>query len=786
MEKRDNFITAIIDADLQSGRHNGIVTRFPPEPNGYLHIGHAKSICLNFGLAQQYNGRCHLRFDDTNPTKEEVEYVDSIQEDVKWLGFDWGEHLYFASDYFERMYELAEHLIRKGKAYVDSADRDTIREHRGTLTEPGRPTPDRDRPAHENLDLFRRMRAGEFPDGSLVLRAKIDLHNPNLLMRDPILYRIQHAHHHRTGDAWCLYPMYDYAHCLEDAFEDITHSICTLEFENNRELYDWVIEETEVESRPRQYEFARLNLEYWIMSKRKFLQLIEDEHVRGWDDPRMPTIAGLRRRGIRPEAIRRFADLVGVAKANSKVEMEMLDFAIRDDLNMLAPRVMCVTEPLRVTITNWPEGEVDWIEAPYYPHDVPLEGTRKVPFTGSLYIERTDFAVEPAKGFKRLAPGREVRLRYGYYITCDDVVRDERGEVTELRCSYDPQTRGGSSPDGRKVKGTIHWVSAELGTPCEVRRYDRLFSVPNPEADPDVSYLEHLNPESLVITAGYVESSVADDDADTRYQFERQGYFWRDPVDSKPDALVFNRIVSLRDSWAAKASFKGTGQLSANAGVTKAASANFSAGSSLSADATVSRKKVRPPKRSAAYEREKIRAADDALAEKYQAYRDDLGLDEDEADLLSGDAGVAAYFDAVVDAGAPARDASKWLANTYLPALDEDADIASVSAEHVASILAMIADDRITAAVSAEVLQHVIDSSRSPDEVVAEQGLEKVSDTSSLEPLIAQVMADNPDELARYRDGKTSLLGFFIGKVMQASGGTADAQIVRGLLQERL
>ena len=771
--RRENFITAIIDEDLQSGRHDHVVTRFPPEPNGYLHIGHAKSICLNFGLAAQYDGRCHLRFDDTNPTKEETEYVESIQADVRWLGFDWGEHLYFASDYFERMYELAEHLIQKGKAYVDSADRETVREYRGTLTEHGRPTPDRDRPVAENLDLFRRMRAGEFADGELVLRAKIDLANPNMLMRDPVLYRIQNAHHHRTGDAWCIYPMYDYAHGLEDAFEGVTHSICTLEFENNRELYDWVIEETEVEWRPRQYEFARLSLEYWIMSKRKFLQLVNEEHVRGWDDPRMPTIAGLRRRGVRPEAIRRFADLVGVAKANSTVEMELLEFAIRDDLNMVAPRVMCVTDPLELVIDNWPEGAVDWLDASYYPHDVPLEGERKVPFDGVLYIERDDFMVEPPKGFYRLAPGVEVRLRYGYYVTCRSYELGADGEIARIHCTYDPQTRGGSSPDGRKVKGTIHWVSAANSLPCELRIYDRLFSVPDPEADPHTSYLDYLNPESLVVREGRVEPTVKSDDPATRYQFERRGYFWQDPDDSTPDALVFNRIVALRDSWQ------------------KQKPAREDADTIRSIPAIVmetarTQESDRPQKRSAAYERDKAREANPALAARYASYGDELGLDEDEADLLTGDVALGDFFEEAVAIYDAPYALSKWIANTLLPQLGDEPDLTRVDPTHVASLVRLVDDDRITAAVSGDVLTEVLASGASPQDVVAARGLEKVSDTSELEPLIDEVMAQNPEELARYRDGKTSLLGFFIGKVMQASGGTADAQIVREMLQDRL
>ncbi len=771
--RRENFITAIIDEDLRDGTHDYIVTRFPPEPNGYLHIGHAKSICLNFGLAQQYQGECHLRFDDTNPTTEETEYVESIKDDVRWLGFDWGEHLYFASDTFERMYLLAEHLIERGKAYVDSADRETVREYRGTLTEPGKPTPDRAQSIETNLDLFRRMRAGEFLDGALVLRAKIDLANPNMLMRDPILYRIQHATHHRTGDTWCIYPMYDYAHCLEDSFERITHSICTLEFENNRELYDWVIAETEVEWQPRQYEFARLNIDYWLMSKRKLLELVKEHHVHGWDDPRMPTIAGLRRRGIRPEAIRRFADLVGVAKANSRVEMELLDFAIRDDLNLVAPRVMCVTDPIEVVIENWPAGEVDWLDASYYPHDVPLEGSRKIPFDGTLYIDRDDFMVEPVKGFFRLSPGREVRLRYGYYITCTSHEVDAQGRVTRVICEYDPETRGGSSPDERKVKGTIHWVSAAHSLPCELRIYDRLFSVADPESDPNAPFLSYLNPDSLVIQHGRVEPSVAQDEEPTRYQFERQGYFWRDPADSRPDKLVFNRIVALRDSWKK--------QVPARADADTIRSIPAIVLETAKADEA-----DRPQKRSAAYERDKAREADAALAARYEKYKGELGLDEDEADLMTGTAALGDFFEATCSSYDAAYAVSKWIANTLLPALGDEPDLGAVSSEHVAELVKMVDGNVITAAISAEVLADVLATGTPPRQIVAEKGLEKITDASALEPLIDQVLMDNPDERARYLEGKTSLLGFFIGKVMQASGGTADAQLVRTLLQQRI
>jgi glutaminyl-tRNA synthetase len=546
-----DFIREIIAEDLRTGKTGGrVVTRFPPEPNGFLHIGHATSICLNFGIAKDFpGGRCHLRFDDTNPETEEARYVDSMIEDVRWLGFDWGEHLYFASDYFEAMYGFAEELILEGLAYVDSSTEEEIREARGTVTEPGRPTRYRDRGVDENLELFRRMRAGEFPDGAHVLRARIDLASPNMLMRDPILYRIRHAHHYRQGDAWCIYPLYDYAHPIEDALECVTHSICTLEFENNREMYDWVVEHTSVPCRPHQYEFARRNLDYTINSKRKLLRLVNEGYVRGWDDPRMPTIAALRRRGVTPEAIRNFSNMIGIAKAETRVDIGKFEFAVRDDLNQRAPRVLCVLHPLKVVITNYPEGQVEELDAPFWPHDVPKQGFRPLPFGRELFIERDDFKEVPPPGFHRLAPGREVRLRYGYFIRCEEVVKNAVGDVVELRCTYDPATRGGTAPDGRKVRGTIHWVAAAHSLTCEVRLYDRLFAVPDPEAE-DVEFTTLLNPESLVVVPdARIEPSVADDPPGSRYQFERLGYFISDVVDSAPGRLVYNRTVTLRDSW---------------------------------------------------------------------------------------------------------------------------------------------------------------------------------------------------------------------------------------------
>jgi glutaminyl-tRNA synthetase len=546
-ETQRDFIREIVRADLAAGRYRTVVTRFPPEPNGYLHIGHAKSICLNFGVAQAFGGRCNLRFDDTNPLKEELRYIEAIKEDVRWLGFDWGEHLYFASDYFERLYEWAEHLIRHGDAYVDDLSPEEIRAYRGTLTEPGRNSPYRDRPAHESLDLLRRMRAGEFPEGARVLRAKIDMASGNINLRDPVLYRILHAPHPRTGDAWCIYPTYDFAHGQSDAIEGVTHSLCTLEFEDHRPLYDWLIEHLPVPSRPRQYEFARLNLSHTILSKRRLIQLVEEGYVRGWDDPRMPTLAGLRRRGVPPAAIREFARRIGVAKADNLVDVALLEHCVRELLNRTAPRRMAVLRPLKVVLENYPEGQTEQFAALNNPED-PAAGTRLVPFSRELYIERDDFMEEPPAKFFRLALGREVRLRYAYLITCREVVQDAAGEVVELRCAHDPATRGGDAPDGRKIRGTLHWVSAAHALPAEVRLYDHLFARPEPGADGD--FLADLNPRSLeILTECRVEPGLAAATTGEAVQFERQGYFCRDP-DSSPERLVFNRTVALRDSWA--------------------------------------------------------------------------------------------------------------------------------------------------------------------------------------------------------------------------------------------
>ncbi|MDP9349185.1 MAG: glutamine--tRNA ligase/YqeY domain fusion protein [Gemmatimonadota bacterium] len=764
-----DFLRAIVAADRARGRYREIVTRFPPEPNGYLHIGHAKSIALNFGIAAETGGRCHLRFDDTNPETEDVHYVESILDTVKWLGFDWGEHLYFASDYFDDMYAYAEFLVRQGKAYVDSSSEEEIREGRGTVTEPGRPSRFRDRAPEESLELFRRMRAGEFGNGAHVLRGRIDLAHPNMLLRDPLLYRIRHAHHYRTGDRWCVYPLYDFAHPIEDAIEGVTHSLCTLEFENNRPLYDWVVEGWQdfersrgrEPARPHQYEFARGSLDYTITSKRKLLELVKGGYVRGWDDPRMPTLAGLRRRGVTPEAIRAFWERMGVARTESRIDIGKLEYAIRDDLNRRVPRVLCVLRPLRVVLTNYPEGETEALEAPYYPHDIPLEGSRTLPCSREVYIDRDDFMEDPPKGYFRLAPGREVRLRYAYVIRCDEVVKDEHGEVVELRCTYDPATRGGSTPDGRAVKGTIQWVSAAHGVPCEVRLYDRLFTVPNPDAGEE-DFKAYLNPESLVVVRGaVVEPGVRQDPAGSRYQFERVGYFCSDPVESTPEALVFNRTVTLRDTWAKQA-----------------------------------QPKAEPPReeRTPAARKEprvKAPAAEPArapeLEEKRRRYPDELGITPAEAEILTRVEDVAALFEATVRLGSRPRSVANWIINDVLVTLKEHGiNEIAFGPPDLHALAGLVEEGTLSSSAGKVVLAEMVRTGADPARIVEERGLRQESDPAALAPLVDEVLAANGPKAEEYRGGKVGLMGFFVGQVMRRTGGKANPALVTRLFEERL
>jgi glutaminyl-tRNA synthetase len=775
-----DFIRQIVKSDVESGRYDGrVVTRFPPEPNGHLHIGHAKSICLNFGIADEFGGTCHLRYDDTNPETEEEAYVLGMQEDIRWLGFDWGEHLYFASDYFGRMYDCAEILIEKGLAYVDSSSDEEVRQARGSVTQPGTPTAYRDRSVEENLDLFRRMRAGEFDDGAHVLRAKIDLASPNMLMRDPVLYRIRHAHHYRQGDDWCIYPLYDYAHCLEDAFEDITHSVCTLEFENNRELYDWVLDSVGfTEPRTHQYEFNRLNLDYTVVSKRKLGPLVRSGYLLGWDDPRIHTLAGLRRRGVPPEAVRAFCSALGVVKSDSRVDPGKLEFAIRDALNQSAPRVMAVLDPLKVVLTNYASDDGEELEAPYFPHDVPLEGTRGVPFSAELYIERADFSEDPPKGFRRLVPGGEVRLRYAYVIRCDEVVKDDAGHVVELRCTYDPETRGGNTPDGRKVKGTIQWVSSADALDAEVRLTDRLFSVPNPEDVPEgEDYSIHLNPDSLVVLEGAkVEPSVGGDPSDTRYQFERNGYFWRDPVDSSAERLVFNRIVTLKDTWARRV---------VSEAPDSGPRVDGSGGRTDSRKAPTGGSEGDKPRISD--ERAGKRRADPELAERMTRYVEELGLSTGDADVLTGSRRAADFFEAALAEHPDAPGVAAWIVNDLRGVLDgRSLDDLPFGGAQLGRLAAMVADASISRRAGKDVLAAMATEGGDPADIIDRLGLAQVADVGALGPMVDGVLAAWPEKVGEYRAGRRALMGLFVGEVMKATGGAADPKAVRTLLTERL
>jgi len=766
----EDFVRDIVRADLAAGRHREVVTRFPPEPNGYPHIGHAKSICLNFGLAEEFAGHCNLRFDDSNPLTEDLEYVEAIQRDVRWLGFDWGERLFFASDYFERLYELAEQLVEKGLAYVDSLSEEEIRAHRGTVTEAGRPSPYRDRSREENLDLLRRMRAGELPDGAAVLRAKIDMAASNMKMRDPLLYRIRHAEHYRRGTAWCIYPMYDFIHPLSDAFEGITHSLCTLEFENNRELYDWLLEAVDwPEPRPHQYEFARLNLNYTVMSKRKLLELVESGLVQGWDDPRMPTLSGLRRRGYTPEAIRSFCDRIGVAKAHSTVDVALLEHAVREDLNHRAQRVLCVLRPLKLVVENWPAEREATFDAPYWPHDVPNEGSRGLPFGRELWIERDDFAEEPPKGWHRLAPGAEVRLRYAYVVRCTDVVKDARGEVVEVRCTYDPDTRGGAAPAGRKVPGTLHWVSAAHAVDVEARLYDRLFRDEQPDAAGD--YHAGLNAESLqVLTGCKGEAGLAAATPGSRFQFERVGYFYLEPETAAvdPGRRAFNRIVTLKDSWARQA------------------------GASQQVATTRARRREEPR----ATEPVRAPSAVDPLAglsaEKRAEVTDLVdvrGVAVESARVLASQPALRRLFDDALAAGAPARVAANWVANELQRELESaavDPESVPLSGAALGELLGLVEDGTLSATAAKGVLAELVRRGGSPRDIVAARGLAQVSDEAALGAAVDRVLGRETANATAYRDGRHGLLGWFVGQVMQETGGRANPQLVQRLLRERL
>ena len=769
-----DFIRQIVAEDTERGRYGGrVVTRFPPEPNGFMHIGHAKSVCLNFGVAKEFGGVCHLRYDDTNPEGENEAFVVGFQEDIRWLGFDWGEHLYFASDYFERMYDCAVILIEKGLAYVDSESEEEIREGRGTVTKAGTPGRYRDRTVVENLDLFRRMREGEFEGGRHVLRAKIDLESANMLMRDPVLYRIRHASHYRQGDEWCIYPMYDYAHCLEDAFEDVTHSICTLEFENNRELYDWVLDSVGFEEpRTHQYEFARLDLAHAVLSKRRIIPLVEAGVVSGWDDPRLSTVRGIRRRGVPPEALRLFCEMIGVAKAQSVVDIGKLEYAIREVLNQAAPRVMAVLDPIKIVLTDYPDGQTEEFEAPYFPHDVPREGTRMVPFSNELFIERTDFEEDPPPGFRRLVPGGEVRLRHAYVIRCEKVVRDKAGQLVELHCTHDSESRGGKGTAGRKVKGTIQWVSAAHALTAEIRLYDHLFlEIPESDSDEDEEIVSRINPDSLRILKGAkVEPSISDDSPDTRYQFERTGYFWKDPVDGVGEELVFNRIVSLKDSWSRSA-----------------AKSDVKVPRDKSGSGKVMNKPRRPEKPTVNESREAARAVDPQLMARFERYSDDLGLTLEQADLLTTSPEVSDFFEKALAVYDEPAEVAGWLTTDVRGLLGARRlkDL-TFDGEGLGQLIALVAADRLSRRAGKDVLARMIDEGGDPDQLMVEMGLEKVSDPSALESVIEEILAAWPEKVIEYQAGKSGLIGMFVGEVMKSTNGAADPKVARELLLEKL
>ncbi|MGM0440172.1 MAG: glutamine--tRNA ligase/YqeY domain fusion protein [Chlamydiota bacterium] len=756
-----DFIHTIIDEHIRTNKYGGkVITRFPPEPNGYLHIGHAKSICLNFGLAKEYDGRCHLRFDDTDPIKEETEFEESIKETVKWLGYNWGDDLYHASDYFDRFYELAVELIKIGKAYICSLNIDDIRRYRGTVTEPGIDSPYRNRTIKENLDLFNRMKAGEFKDGEHVLRAKIDMSSPNMKMRDPLLYRIRHVSHHMTGNKWCIYPLYDFAHCLSDAIEGITHSICTLEFENNRQLYDWIIDTLNMPHKPRQYEFARLNINYTVMSKRKIMELVNGGYASGWDDPRLLTLAGLRRRGYTPESIRNFCASLGVAKANSVVDIAQLEHAIRDDLNFKAPRVMAVLNPLKVTITNYPEDQEEILEAPYFPEEIPRQEWRPLPFNREIYIEKDDFMENPPKGFFRLAPGREVRLRYAHIIRCDEVIKDEQGNPVELRCSYDTATPLGTNPaDGRKIKGIIHWVSAKHAIPTEVRLYDRLFTVENPGSGEHQDFLKYINPQSLITySEALIEPSVKNAPPEAHYQFERQGYFVADLQETSSQKLVFNRTVPLKDSWGKK----------------------IKKNTTPSAETKVKAVKA---------EKEPTQKTALALTPEQQKfatyYHNELKIPLDYANIIAQSQDLRLYFAEALEAYNNPQGLAKWIINELLRELKEH-KTPPINPEHLARLVQHIDQKTISAKVGKEVFQKMIDTNKSPDEIIKAQGLQQISSEEELLPIIEKLFFDYPDILEQINSGRTNRVSFFVGQVMKATGGKANPQLVNKLIMQKL
>ena len=749
MSENKDFLRTIVEEDLKSGKYKEVITRFPPEPNGFPHIGHAKSICINFGIASDYQGNCNLRMDDTNPTTEDTKYVEALKDAVQWLGFDWGENVNFTSDYFQKIYEHAITLIKMGKAYVDSLNEETMREYRGTVKQAGKRSKYASRSIEENLDLFERMKNGEFKEGEHILRAKIDMAASNMKMRDPLLYRIRHAHHFRAGDEWCIYPMYDFAHCLSDYIEGVTHSICTLEFENNRDIYNWVLDTLELKApRPYQHEFARLGINYTVMSKRKLLELVETNRVSGWDDPRLPTIAGYKRRGYTKESILNFCDQIGIAKANSMVDVAQLEFCIRDDLNTKVPRVMCVLDPLKVTIENY-EGSEDLISS-YYPHDVPKEGTRKVPFSKEIYIEKDDFNENPPKGYYRLTPEQPVRLKHGFIITCKEVIKDAEGNIVEIKADYHADSKSGSDTSGIKVKSAIQWVSAAQAKEVEVRVYDRLYSSEAPEG------LEDLNPHSLqVIKNALIEPAVITEKPDERFQFERQGYFYADPIDYTDENPVFNKIVGLKDSWGKKTAEK--------------------------------------PKEQSKAQANKVQVVGDEVAmsseqkELFDKYTSELKLNSEVANILARDKKLSNFYEESLSSLNSPVALANIVANDVAKELkDKQADELKFTAIQISELVKMVDDKTISSKIAKQVFEEMKKSGTNPTKIVEDKGLVQISDPAKILPIIDEIIAKNPDNVAKFKAGNTKLLGFFVGQVLKTTGGKANPQVVNKLVAEAL
>ena len=748
MNERKDFLRTIVDEDLKSHKYKEIITRFPPEPNGFPHIGHAKSISINFGIARDFEGHCNLRMDDTNPTKEETKYVEALKDAVQWLGFEWYNNVKYTSDYFPKLYNYAVELIKMGKAYVDSASGEEIRENRGTITEAGKRSIYAQRSIEENLELFEKMKNGEFKDGEHILRAKIDMSAANMQLRDPLLYRIRHAHHHRTGDEWCIYPMYDFAHCLSDYIEGVTHSICTLEFENNRAIYDWVLDTLKLTPpRPYQYEFARLGINYTVMSKRKLLELVEQKLVNGWDDPRLPTIAGYKRRGYTPQSILNFCTQIGIAKANSMVDVAQLEFCIRDDLNTKVPRVMCVLDPLKVTLVNY-EGNEE-IDASYYPHDVPKEGSRKLPLSREIYIEREDFEENPPKGYFRLTPEQSVRLKHAYIITCKEVIKDADGNVIEIKAQYHPDSKSGSDTSGIKVKSAIHWVDASKAKKIEVRLYDRLYKNEAPEG------IEDLNPDSLHVNKNaYIEPAVISEKADERFQFERQGYFYADPIDYSDEKPVFNKIVGLKDSWAKKTK------------ITK----------------PVSEPEVKKVKVDG-----EVAPMSEAQQKLFDNYTKELGLNSEVSNILARDEQLSSFYEETLSIFNSPISVANIISNEVARELKEkQIDELKFGVKEVAELVQMIDEEIISSKISKQVFEEMSKSGENPKALVEAKGLVQISDPAVIEPIIDEIIANNPDNVEKFKAGNNKLLGFFVGQTLKATGGKANPQIVNKLVAEKL